>query len=293
MWLGGVIMWGLEIHSSMSFAMSRKSFSDDLFFFSTINNSEQETFYLGSPHMNIISKDNPEKAYYRAKALVRLLNGCLLLTDDLTFGFDDQICFINSNEVIQTFSYRKNDLQIAEYEELVNPFNTELVVKERAEQGYIRDCLILAKEDKLVRNTLLSLVLSKLDVLYFLINTYKIYENIMFDLGIPKKEKIYKREFQGNIPEGLRTYIDYFLLGDFTHYVNSEQGAGILSRHGDSDIQYNKAALDLGEIDWKIRNLINHWLREKMKVRFKYYYNNEYTPKNENFDLLTDDYFNF
>ncbi|MDF1995800.1 hypothetical protein [Peribacillus frigoritolerans] len=282
-------MWGLYVQSSMSFSMARKSFSNDLYIFSTFDNSEHETYFLGSPHLDSIAESDSDQAYYRAKALIRLLNGCLLLRGDLTFTYDEDICFFRPNSVIKAYSNRKNDLSIVEYEELVNPFGSNVEVKEQAEQSYLRDCLILAKENPLIRQTIVFLVLSKLDALYFLTNTFKIYEIILSDLGINKNKATYKRELQNNFPEGIRKYIDFFLLGNFKEYVNSEKGAGILSRHVSTNQPYDKAPLDLEEIDSNIRNFINHWLRIKMQERFGYYYTVEYKPSREEY-MKDEDY---
>lgn len=277
-------MWGLHIQSSMGFSMARQSFSNDLYIFSTVDYSESETYFLGSPHLDSIAESDSDQAFYRAKALIRLLNGCLLLSGDLTFSYDENICFISSNRAVTSYSIRKNGLNIVEYEELVNPFDSDIEIKEIAEECYFRDCIILAKENPLIRQAIVFLVLSKMDVLYFLTNTYKIFEIIFSDLNIPQNKKTYKNKLRENFPEGIRTYLDFFMMGDFKHYVNSEKGAGILSRHGSTNDPYHKDPINLKDIDFNIRNLINHWLRIKMKERFGYYYTVEYR-KDEDYDL--------
>ena len=165
-----------------------------MYIFSSIDNSEHETFFFGSPHLEMLTQEDDELAYYRAKALLRFLNGCLLLIGDLIFSYGNEIHMFNEKmEFTHTSSYRKNDLSIKEYEELRSPFQNNISVKSSAEKSYLRDCIILAREDEIVYQTILFLSLSRLDVLYQLNNTYKIFENIIYDLGFPKHEETYKR----------------------------------------------------------------------------------------------------
>src|SRR5690606_28565823 len=136
-------------------------------------------------------KEDSELAYYRAKALINLVNGCLLLNDNLILGFENEILWIENDVILGGFR-RNYQSDIAEYEELVNPFVTDLSVRKHSRPSYMRECLLLVKEEPIVRQSILCLLLSKQDALYFLTNVYKIYENIFMDLGIPKNAGSYK-----------------------------------------------------------------------------------------------------
>lgn len=286
-------MWCLSVSSSLAFSMSRTSFSDDFYIFSTFNYSEEESFYFGSPHLNEIPKEDSELAYYRAKALINLVNGCLLLDANLILGFENEILWIE-NDIIRGGFRMNYQSDIREYEELVNPFVTDLSVREHSRPSYMRECLLLVKEEPIVRQSILCLLLSKQDALYFLTNVYKIYENIFMDLGIPKNAGSYKANHQNLFPagSGLREHLDYFLLGNFAQYVNSVEGSGILSRHGHSNTPYrDREPLDLKEIDVKIRNLINCWLQKKIEERFNISYNFRFENRRSEFTL--DEDYNF
>lgn len=268
-------MWGLQLYSSMGMGFSTKSFSDDLYVFRISDYSEHETFYLGSPHLDDIPLEQSDLAYYRSKAFMRILNGCLLLSNNSIFDFGDEIRIFEENGDSRRVHFRKSDFTIMEYEELINPFTDKEIIDTRAGKSPLRDCLILAKEDPIVRQSIICLSLANLDALYFLTNIYKIYENVFLDINIPKNSQ--SREFRNFCDENpeFAPYLKFF-VEKFAHYANSEKGSGILSRHGNGRSEYEGDPLDFGDIDFNARQLMNYWLRLKMADRFGYYFKLEY-----------------
>ena len=177
---------------------------------------------------------------------------------------------------------------LIEYREFVNPFEN-LQIEDLKSKSYLVDCLIMVKNDEKVRRVIGLLYLYHRDNLYLLVNAYKIYEIILADLGIQRNEKEYKK-IRNDLTHDLSPYLDYFILGDFTHYANtiaSSDGtevSGIFSRHGESQSVYNKNPLDLRELDLNLRNLINKWISIKVEGYNGNVHKEEYINRNV-FDL--------
>lgn len=98
-------MWAIPIGSSFTGSLASKM-SEHFEVFKEYTMSESELFYLSSLHLDNISTEEPLRASYRAKALLRILNGILLLTDNYVLAFDvENISFINHIQGETTHSY--------------------------------------------------------------------------------------------------------------------------------------------------------------------------------------------
>ncbi|MBP3950354.1 hypothetical protein [Bacillus suaedae] len=272
-------MWYLPIQSNMLNSLAINNFSDDISIVGDYDvTGEVELYYLTSPHLKEYDLENHELAYYRAKALIRLLNSIILLTNNYAIDYNSRILFEDKHG-IRPVPPRKNDFTIVEYNQLFSPFSNLMFEQSSTlSTNYIGDFISLAKEEDIVLETLMFFSLSTLDVLYFFINVYKIYENITYNLEIPKNKNAYNK-IRDNLDPDLRKYLDFFLLGSFSQFANSKEGTGIFSRHGESHVPYDKEALDFNEIDYNIRNLIIAWLNDKLRAKKGRYYKITYNKR--------------
>ncbi|WP_010282133.1 hypothetical protein [Bacillus timonensis] len=134
------------------------------------------------------------------KALIRILNGILLLESDLKLSFShDEIYYVKEHDVWVSKNIIQTDHDL-EYEELQSPFQEDIELpkfkehldKTKMRKNYIVDFLNYAYQDELVHEVLILFILTKIDTLLILINTSKIIENIEHDLGLditPKERK--------------------------------------------------------------------------------------------------------
>ncbi|MBW0933921.1 hypothetical protein [Priestia megaterium] len=278
-------MWAIPIESSFTGSLASEM-SEHFEVFKEYTMSESELFYLSSIHLDNISIEDPLKASYRAKALLRILNGILLLTDNYVLVFDvEKISFINhKGEWINRHVYGSDrDL---EYKELENPFQAEAskLVKykripedDEKKRDYIVDFFDYAYKSELVKEVLILFSLSKIDTLFILINTYKIIETIEYDLGFI--DKTAKTEKIGLFSEEFVKAYEFFEKGKFGHYSNSEYGSGLFSRHGVSDKKKYEdkkgnplPPVSFNDIDINVRTLIYEWINHKLMVEKGYRY---------------------
>lgn len=263
-------MWHLGLqNNNMVYSLARKQFSDDIKIMYLTDNSEHETYYLISPHFSDLPDEEYEKAYYKALSFVRLINGCLLLEGDSLLVSNNYLTYFEDSYNTMQKGKEVHGRSLLEYNQLVDPYEN-IQIKDIESTSYLANCLILVKNDDKVRRVIGLLYLYHRDNLYLLVNAYKIYEIICADLGIERKEKLYKK-MRDSLPYDLAQYLNYFILGDFTHYANTLENSngkevtGIFSRHGQSKEVYDKKPLDTNELDLNLRNLINVWLRIKIK----------------------------
>lgn len=282
-------MWHLGLsNNNITNILAKQQFSNDIQIITLLDNSEHETYYLKSPHFSDLPEEEYEKAYYKALSFVRLLNGCLLLKGDNLLKVDNYLSDFDESYSVLRKGKELYGKSLIEYKEFVNPFEN-IQIEDLERKIYLTDCLNLVKNDNKIRRVIGLLYLFHRDNLYLLVNAYKIYEIILADLGIQRKEKEYKK-IRNALSRDLLPYLDYFILGDFTHYANTiastdgKEVSGIFSRHGDSESVYNKNPIDLGELDLKLRNLINKWL----SIKIEDYNGNVHTAeyrKIDSFDL--------
>lgn len=297
-------MWAIPIESSFTGSLASKM-SEHFNVLREHTMSESELFYFTSSHLDDISIEEPLKASYRAKALLRILNGILLLTDNYVLAFDvENLVFMNEGERWKDRHIDKSDRDL-EYKELENPFQAEesKLVKykripedDKNKRNYIVDFFDYAYKSELVKEALILFSLSKIDTLFILINTYKIIETIEYDLGFI--DKTAKNEKIGLFSEEFVKAYEFFEKGKFGHYSNSEYGSGLFSRHGVSDKKKYEdkkgnplPPVSFNDIDTNVRTLIYEWINYKLMVEKGY----RYPPvkRESKTRSLTDEDFNF
>lgn len=282
--------------NSIAYGLARQSFSYDIGIMYLNDSSEKETYYLVSPHFSDLPKEEYEKAYYKALSFVRLINGCLLLEGDSLLVPDHYLTIFDDSYKTM---HKENELHgrsLLEYAQLVDPYE-KIQIKDLESTSYLANCLTLVKTDDKVRRVIGLLYLYHRDNLYLLVNAYKIYEIICADLGIERNARVYKK-MRNSLPNDLAQYLDYFIVGDFTHYANTLESSngtevtGIFSRHGQSKDVYDKKPLDPNELDFNLRNLINAWLIEKIEKQLGVNHEGtNYTIRNIVESMKDEDYF--
>lgn len=263
-------MWHLGLtNNNKTYSLARQRFSSDIDIMYLTDNSEHETYYLISPHYSDLPEEDYEKAYYKALSFVRLINGCLLLTGDYLLQADNYLTNFDDSYTALRRGKEVYGRSLIEYEQIVNPFEN-IQIEDLESNSYLANCLTMVKHNQKVRRVIGLLYLYHRDNLYLLVNAYKIYEIILADLSIQRNAKEYKK-IRTTLSKEILPYLDYFILGDFTHYANTTASSdgtevtGIFSRHGESEKVYNKNPIDLKELDFNLRNLINSWLSIKIE----------------------------
>lgn len=278
-------MWHLGLQSNnRAFWLSKNHFSNDIRVVGVLDNSEHETFYLFSPHFSYMTDEEYEKAYFRAIAMVRLINGCILLNNNYLLYPDDHLTDFPESYSRMVRGSIVSGKSLMEYEQFINPFD-DLNINDIKGGTYFIRCLTLVRKNSTVRRVIGLLYLYYRDNLYSLVNSYKIYEIILGDLEIPKNKKDYKA-MHNTLDFETKRYLDYFIIGNFTHYANTlvnstgNEVTGIFSRHGYNSNTYDGNPIDFNELDYNLKNLINRWLCLKIKEEFNEIYDEIYEPTN-------------
>ncbi|PEA36577.1 hypothetical protein CON45_23925 [Priestia megaterium] len=277
-------MWAINIYSSLTLGLST-NISEHFNVFREFNQSEHEDFFFSSYHLDDIPKEEPLRASYRAKALLQMFNGILLLSGDLILDYDLHNIFFLEKGKKDSYEWSRHTIyktnRDLEYEELQNPFQPRpehlytyknVPKNDKNRKNYLVDFFDYAYKDEFVKEVLTLFILSKKDILFILINTTKIVETIEYDLGITnatsaeEKSKLLSEEFQ----QAYKFFKDK--KSKFSHFSNSEYGSGIFARHGVSDQKkyHDKEgnllpAISFEEIDKKTRTLIYEWINYKLE----------------------------
>lgn len=283
-------MWAVYITSSTSKSLSFIR-SEHFNIFSEFTMSETEEFYFTSIHLKNIEEHDYMTAHYRAKALLRILNGLLLLNNQTPIAYDlDRIYFIRNHDHWSVHNiYTPN--QTLEYKELQSPFKAEKSSLNKYEnpskinedvKNEIVDFFELAYENDFVKEVLILFSLIKIEPLLLLINTSKIIETIDFDLGFidQKTKKKLLTTLSAELGNAFLQANNFFENGRFGHYSNKRSGSGIIfSRHGAGklDAYQDKHGnplppVSFKEIDTYIRILIYEWMNFKLYRTKNYKY---------------------
>ncbi|USK61321.1 hypothetical protein [Peribacillus asahii] len=231
---------------------------------------------ISSPHVNVLSESEGNRAYSRIKTILRLVSAIRILKGDGRLYLNGDLKLYSYNDDRYKNPRYTVDPNI-EFEELINPFDSsvtkelELKSEEDPSPNRDKDYVRLAVRDSLVREVLLLLALGEEETLYFLVNTYKIFENIMDELNLGKNNgKIVKK---ANTPQISTELVDALekMLG-YTQYINSRKGAGLLARHGAGPTPAPRVIPTLQEIKDALITVINEWLNFKCSVTFGRYY---------------------
>lgn len=265
-----VTLWSIEIATNPGIVNSDLGFHIDFF------NGDEEFGDLGpyftSPHVNKLNEQEAERAKARLKTLLRLISGInLILGNRSLMPKSETLYYLDNRERYKKF-HPEISMQIL-FEELENPFDMELLSENPSlsteySHNIRKDYFQLTSEDELVREVLLLLTLGEEQILYFLINTYKIVENIKSELSLSKNNG------KLNVTDDSPTHLPESLLkrlnnaNEFAQYINSRDASGILSRHGQTKIMAPKAIPTIEEIREVLFKTVNEWLNYKCSIRF-------------------------
>ncbi|MFY2253212.1 hypothetical protein ACOSZH_25280 [Priestia megaterium] len=279
-------MWAINIYSSLTLSLSSK-ISEHFEVFREFNMSEHEAFYFSSVHLNNIPEEESLRASYRAKALLRMLNGILLLTGDLILDYDlNNIAYVKRHKNSHDSDwYRKNVYNVnreMEYEELQDPFQADpeqlkkytgkaIPKNDPKRRNYLVDFFDCAYKDDFVKEVLTLFSLSKIDTLFILINTSKIIETIEHDLDLNVKEEVKEQRLKALSEPFVQSYV-YFKNSKFFHYSNTRVGSGIYARHGADKKTYKGTPPSFSDIHANIRVLIYEWINFKLMNEKGYRY---------------------
>jgi len=226
---------------------------------------------FNSPHADVLDRNESTRAYARLTSLLRIVNGLRILLDRETISASTTLYYDNGfNPKAERYS---EDLDIT-LEELENPFDNEVLERlevrdKSSEPNIYKDYLQLIIDEPIVREVILLLTLSKEQIIYLLVNTYKIFENILADLDIGSK--LDKNE--KNLPEELFNSLKE--LKRHNQYINSRDASGILSRHGER-YPAPKKNPSREDVQKALNCAINEWLIYKCTKKFgrKYKFKN-------------------
>lgn len=262
--------------------------------YSQFNNSEEEIYYFTSPHLNEIKETDFYRAFYRAKALLRILNGILLLNNRPQIVYDQQsIYFYDANGINRRRTHHLilQNMEL-EYEELENPFQETLSYQKdkRGKNDYITDVFDLACKESLVKEVIILFSLAHTDLLYILVNTFKIIENIKYDLKLSEQST-------EDLSEDFQKAYFYFKKGPFGHYSNTRDGSGLFARHGAHGAagnEYGKKKKKplFKDINIYIRILIWEWINYKIEKN-KGYRHNPLSKQMSNVEEMRDEDYDF
>lgn len=218
-----------------------------------------------SPHVNVLNRHESTRAYARWTTLLRLVNGLRLVLDNDMIVAATTLYFDNGFN-IRGESYSE-DLDII-LEELSYPFDEGVLsmLKKRdknSEPDRYKDYLQLIIDEPIVREVIILLTLAEEQIIYLLINTYKIFENILSDLGLGTSKLNTNKK---GLPEDLFNSLKE--LNEFTQYINSRDGSGILCRHGATKKPAPAKIPTREEIRTALTSTIDEWLIYKCTMTF-------------------------
>ncbi len=231
--------------------------------------------YFTSPHVNILDENDASRAYARLKILLQLVSGIRVLHGKEKIISPKSLNYYNGYRY-DTPSWEE-DIDIM-FDELSNPFDSEVCEYYKDKKGYYssefdEDVINLLISDSLVREVIILLAMSQEEIVYFLVNTYKIIENIKSDLSLgSNNSKLIKSKNSKDLPEFLLTSLNE--IYQYSQYMNSRDASGILSRHGVTKIPIPSKIPTLKEIKVSLTNAINDWLNYKCMTKFNRKYKN-------------------
>ncbi|PEO71140.1 hypothetical protein CN572_19200 [Bacillus wiedmannii] len=237
--------------------------------------------HFTSPHVNILNNNETSKIYARLTTLLRLVNGIRVLQNRLEIGASRELYFHHGmNTGNRSYS---EDLDTF-LKELENPFDEEILSKlekrdSNSNRNVYEDYFQLIVDEPLVREVVILLSLSEEQILYLLINTYKIFENMRSDLKV--KPKLETNET--NLPESLFNALKK--INEHNNYINSREASGILCRHGEK-FKAPKEASTLEDIRKDTIHAINEWMNYKCISKFGRDYNPQPVSDVDPFDKL-------
>lgn len=258
-------MWKLELDNSpILLGLSRTSLSPHLSVQYTTDYSEKEHFYLYSPHLEVLdfeSETDKKEAYYKSEVLLLILNTALKLVDNNKI-YSGSLVYEFHNGVNREVYLRSSD-PIVHLEQLQNPYRPEAVLNPERQTSLVGQIINLTYEDELFREVMILYGLALENYLYILVNMYKIYENIEYDL---KNLQAVIAENDINL-EPLNIAIRPFRQkGKLRQFANNRDGSGLQSRHGAKDELFKHNKPTIQELYDSLDKLINEWISVKLKI---------------------------
>ncbi|OAH53886.1 hypothetical protein AWH48_11490 [Domibacillus aminovorans] len=227
---------------------------------------------FSSHHVNVLSLDEVDRAYSRIKTLLRIINGVCKLTDR---------SFIKSSTTLEYFE--KNHFSAPNYredmniliEELENPFDEKVVgeIRDREREkwifqggkrpyipGFDEFMVDESIDNPTARNILLWLSLGEEELLYFMINAYKIMDSIKTETGVLQK---------GNQDASLDNLkVAAKKMQTHSHYMNTKAASGILSRHGEKPEAPPKNIPTIEEMKQDLVMLVSEWFKYQFIIKY-------------------------
>lgn len=256
-------MWSIE--AATNAGISHSDMGDQLFFCS--GNEEFADFgpYFSSPHVNVISFNDASRAKARITTLLRLVSGIKVLQGSSLIVPKANTLYFERDDGRFEKLHPQPDMETI-FEELTNPFDSNVLTEikykyDKMTPNRIKDYLQLTVSDNLVREVILLLSLGEEQALYFLINTYKIVENMISDLNLNKNNGKLKPKSPSELPNYLLESMNEIFK--YSQYINSRDGSGFLSRHGATNIKAPKHIPTFTEIRSALLLSVNDWLNYK------------------------------
>jgi hypothetical protein len=259
--------WSVQIFANPGIADWKVS-PHFTFFLGDLDHGDHDP-YFSSPHLNVIDngiKSDANIVYARLKSLLRLISGVSLLTGNKKIDYSSTLYCEVDGIITKVYWDSCPDIEL---QELSNPFDVNVISRlekrnKDSQANYAKDVIELIIENEIVREVILLLALSSEDLLYFLINTYKIYETIKNDLkiNISNRKVINREELSDDMHD---TFVQ---LLQYTQYINSRNSSGILSRHGANSTPATITSPSTEEINTVLLKCINCWLIEKIEVKY-------------------------
>lgn len=258
-------MWSIEV--AINAGIVQSNLGPHIFFES--GDIEYADFgpYFSSPHVNVLDKKDAPKAKARLTTLLRLISGVKILQGSRPLNPRSSTLYY----LTDSGRYDKIDTHVdlnTLLEELANPFDSSVLKELNEKEVYnplnqTNDYFQLCVDNDLVREVILLLTLGEEQALYFLINTYKIVENILNDLKLTKNNS--KVHTTNKSPEDLPSYLLDSLsdVNEYAQYINSRDASGILSRHGVTKISVPQHTPSMTEIRKALILAVNDWLNYK------------------------------
>ncbi|WP_155985375.1 hypothetical protein [Paenibacillus maysiensis] len=253
-------MWYLKVYSAFSYSLAQTG-SRHYSIFPVTDFSEHETFYLRSIHADSLPESESTRASYRLKSFLRMLNASL----ELSASNGSNFSVIQAGELFYSTddndwrrAYVEKDLN-KELEELMNPFDSKVFDSHEVKFSKRSEGIIeLAFFDELVRENILLFSTFNSDPLYTFINCFRVLDTIRYDFSQNLKEEDIDST-------KLQDAIKIFTRDDLSHYINTRDGSGFMSRHGVKNGEvFNKAKPTYQEIVLATKNLINEWIDCKL-----------------------------
>src|SRR5699024_7152867 len=269
--------WEIRLYGNNSLVNSVKSQHFNIYDWSLASDFPDYTPCFESPHVNVLSNDQVDRAYIRIQCILRLVSGLRIVCDKQKVVASD-----NDITLVEGIYFKKmrakENLDII-LEELENPFDEKVAsllcssnVSHHGSEE--EDFFNIIVRDSSVREAITLFALGEEQVLYFLINAYKILEIIKGEYKLKNRSNKLCRDMNSKpIPDYLLDPLNEFQ--GFSRYINSKDGSGIFSRHGSKDSFQKNQKPSHAKMREVLILAIKSWLKHKSEIL----YNRNYISK--------------